>query len=246
MANRPVFIPRFNGSGLVDERPFEFRWAPGFSPTQKRKNIRALHEKARESGLKRILEISSKSEEKVGRRLSAFSLRIELSGSSYPLESVYQSTKVFDRSGGPFPDIRERSPREAKAFIRAYRDEDVVGFELEGRRYPLTPRTAFYDWLYIRSLAGHADWVEGNVRFDAFTDIEFNPRKQVNCQARAFAEFRSLLDRSELGKAADDFDHFASLLPSEPTESPKARSLPLPFPETPERGATHGTASRAT
>ncbi|KPH82586.1 MULTISPECIES: DarT1-associated NADAR antitoxin family protein [Bosea] len=42
---------------------------------------------------------------------------------------------------------------------------------------------------------------------------EFNPEKQVNCPARAFAEFKSLNARSELEKAAADFDYFASRLP---------------------------------
>ncbi len=39
---------------------------------------------------------------------------------------------------------------------------------------------------------------------------EVNPEKQVNCPARAFAEFKSLNARSELEK---DFDYFASRLP---------------------------------
>ncbi|KQK28710.1 hypothetical protein ARD30_20670 [Bosea thiooxidans] len=42
---------------------------------------------------------------------------------------------------------------------------------------------------------------------------EFNPEEQVNCQARAFAELKSLNARSELEKAVADFDYFASRLP---------------------------------
>ncbi len=234
MASRPVFIPCLDGNSLVDERLFEFQWASGFAVTQKRKNVRSLHTKARASGLKQILEISSKSEEKVGRGLSAFSLQINLSGSAYPLESVYQGAKVFEHSGGPFPDLWSRSPREAKRFVRAFQDENVVGFELESVRYPLVPRSAFYDWLYIRSLADHTEWIDKHVHFEAFTDIEFNPRTQINCQARAFAEFRSLMARSEDGSAlqaaAEDFSHFASLLPTGPCVSPKVQPPSLFHP----------------
>jgi len=241
MARRPVFIPRFDGHGLVEEKSFEFRWAPGFAATQKQKNVRALHEKARAAGLAHILEISSKSDDAVGRRLSAFSLQIELAGSVCPLESVCQGAKVFARSGGPFPDIQTWAPREARRFVRADQDEAVTGFELEGKGYPLEPRTAFYDWLYIRSLVDHAEWIAETVDFDAFTDIEFNLRTQINCQARAFAEVRSLRARPEDGsvlrKAAADWGHFVSLLPAGPQARPPAPPLPL-F----DRCADHGFA----
>jgi hypothetical protein len=92
MATRPVFFPDFNGRYLVYERTFDFPWAPGFAEVQKKKNIAALHSAARENGIERILEISSKSSEKVGQRLSAFSLKIVLKGGAYPLESVYQGS----------------------------------------------------------------------------------------------------------------------------------------------------------
>ncbi|GGC16438.1 hypothetical protein GCM10011363_36060 [Marivita lacus] len=104
------------------------------------------------------------------------------------------------------------APREAKRFIREVDAGNLVRFELEGDYFPLSPKNAFYDWLYIRSLVEHADWIEKNVHYDGFTDIEFNPAKQVNCQARAFAEFLSLLSRSKLKEAAGDFYVFADML----------------------------------
>ena len=159
----------------------------------------------------RILEISSKSEEKVGRRLSAFSLKVDLKGTEYPLESVYQGSKVFD-AGGPFSEIFDYEPRDAKRFVRALDCGRLIGFELEGHRYPLIPKNAFYDWLYIRALAKHVDWINENVSYEAYTDIEFNPEKQVNCQARAFAEYKSLAAKSELDAAVRDFKYFASML----------------------------------
>lgn len=211
MASRPVFVPNYQDGRLVEERYFDFRWAPGFAEVQKKKNIQTLHQKARENGLGKVLEISSKSNAKVGQRLSAFSLKIEIDDEQYPLESVYQGSTVFDLNG-PFPEIFTYSPREAKKFIRENQRGNIIAFELEGIRYPLSPKNAFYDWLYIRSLVDHVDWISENIDFDGFTDIEFNPSKQVNCQARAFAEFFSLRTKSQLERAAQDFSYFASLL----------------------------------
>lgn len=211
MASRPVFLPMYQGQTLVEERSFNFEWASGFAEIQKKKNIASLHRKAMGSGIQRVLEISTKSENEVGQRLSAFSLKLEIDGHDYPLESVYQGSKVFENIG-PFPEIFHSAPREAKRFIREKGQTRITGFKLEGTNYPLSPKNAFYDWLYIRSLAKHSDWIKRNVNYDAFTDIEFNPEKQVNCQARAFAEYLSLIARGNLQAAVSDFDYFASML----------------------------------
>jgi len=52
--------------------------------------------------------------------------------------------------------------------------------------------TAFYDWLYITALNQNQGLAKEILRFDAFTDIEFNHKKSINCQARAAAMFVSL------------------------------------------------------
>lgn len=212
MASRPVFIPNTESAPLVFERSIDFAWSSGFSESQKKKNIAALHRAASRFGFKRILEISSKSDVEVGRRLSAFSLKLEVDGVEYPLESVYQGSKVFEKCG-PSPEIFTFEPREAKRHIRALNCGRLTGFELEGRSYPLFPKNAFYDWLYIKALLKHSGWISRNISYDAYTDIEFNPEKQINCQARAFAEYKSLTARDELKSAANDFMYFASLLP---------------------------------
>lgn len=216
MAKRPVFLPDYDGQRLVEERIITFEWAPGFSPTQKKRNIHSLHSEAKRAGIKTILEISSKSDDEVGKRLSAFSLKLEIDGTKYPLECVYQGSKVFENCG-PFPDLFELQPVEAKRFIRDKDCGRLKYYELEGIKYPLSPKNALYDWLYIRCLKDHAQWISSNVSYDGFTDIEFNPAKQVNCQARAFAEYLSLLKRSKLQDAASNFEYFVSLLNS--TES---------------------------
>ncbi|MEG9862517.1 MAG: hypothetical protein V6Z81_08570 [Parvularculales bacterium] len=211
MAKRPVFIPDFSKQNLSKEQMFEFIWSGGFAEVQKKKNIKALHEAAAKNGIKSILEVSTKSEEEIGQKLSAFNLKYQIGEKFYPLESVYQGSKVFEE-GGPFKQVFELEPREARKFIRELNYDKLKAYELEGKTYPLTPFNAFYDWLYIRSLADHAKWIKSNVKHEAFTDIEFNPKKQFNCQARALAEYLSLLKKNKLSEAVSNFDVFQSML----------------------------------
>ena len=213
MVNRPIFIPNFNGPSLCQEQLIEFNWSSGFAEVQKKKNIKALHKAAIEKGHTKILEISTKSDEEVGKKLSAFNLKYRIDGKVFPLESVYQGSKVF-KECGPFPEIFEYEPREAKKFIKKKSPDgrNIIKYSLRGKSYPLSPPNAFYDWLYIRSLIDDAEWIEDNLKFDAFTDIEFNPKKQINCQARAFAGYLSLLKSNNLSKASSNFDYFSSML----------------------------------
>jgi len=104
LAARPVFVPQEKGELLVSEVPIEFKWNPGMADSQKKKNIAALHAAAKSRNLERLLEISSKSDDEVGRRLSAFSLKYKVGNREIFLECAYQGSKVF-RHGGPYTDI---------------------------------------------------------------------------------------------------------------------------------------------
>lgn len=77
---------------------------------------------------------------------------------------------------------------------------------------PRTPPTAFYDWLYINAvLRSHID--RSTIRsYDGFTDIEFNSRKSLNCQARACAQFVSMLRRKLLDEKPMSVDRYLELL----------------------------------
>ena len=213
MATRPVFVPENVGKFLVSEVPVDFKWNPGMAPSQKKKNIVALHEAANERGLHQLLEISSKSEEEVGRRLSAFSLKLQVGDVNTYLECAYQGSKVF-REGGPYHDLFQVTPREAKKDPRLRSSGDLIRFEFEGEHFPLSPKNAFYDWLYIKALVPHLEWIRERVTHKGFTDIEFNPKKSINCQARAFAELVALEERGEISRAQEDFSYFSSLLPA--------------------------------
>ncbi|EQA0399667.1 hypothetical protein AWE03_004171, partial [Escherichia coli] len=119
MAVRPVFVPTDAGHLLSLTKDVDFPWAPGMSKTQKQKSIKALHAAANEQGLNSLLEISSKSEDEVGVKLSAFNLIIKTQKlcKEFTVESAFQASKVFER-GGPYVDILHKSSMDAKKDIR--------------------------------------------------------------------------------------------------------------------------------
>ena len=225
MAKRPIFIPRLDGTRLVEELSVEFQWHSGFAPVQKKKNIHALHRAARQRGLSHILEISTKSDEKLGVHLSAFNLRVELqNGDIAPLESAYQGSKIFEK-GGPYTDLYSASPRDAKRDERLKTSGVLVGFQFGNSQWGLEPKTAFYDWLYIYSLKDHAEFLKHLCAYDGFTDIEFNPEKSLNCQARSCAMLVSLLKKKLYPKAALDKDLFISILRPDAFAQPHSQDI---------------------
>jgi hypothetical protein len=212
MAERPFFVPRSDGSRLVQEINVKFSWHPGFAPIQKKKNVCELHSAASKKGFSRLLEVSTKSDEVLGQRLSAFNLKVELSaGLTAFLESVYQGSKVF-KDGGPFTDLYDALPRDAKRDDRLRNSGPLIGFNFLGTNWELEPKTAFYDWLYLYSLKDHADFLRRLFEYDGFSDIEFNPGKSLNCQARSCAMLVSLLKKNLFPTVAYDKELFLSVL----------------------------------
>lgn len=212
MASRPVFIPVDKGRNFIREISIEFEWHAGFSISQKQKSIRALHEAATARlNLNNILEISSKSEVDIGKKLSAFNLRFHLpTGIPCTVETIYQGSKVFSE-GGPFSDLFGLNSRAAKKDIRLKNSGRLIGFEFDGERWPTDPIHYFYDFIYIKSLTQNETLTNSIQDYDAFTDIEFNPKKSINCQARSAALYLSLLKENILNKALNDRDYFLSL-----------------------------------
>lgn len=210
MAERPIFIADPESQGLVREVFVAFEWHSGFARVQKEKNIKALHEAAEQRGFRNVLEVSTKSESERGRHLSAFHLKIMVAGiGEVPLESAFQGSKVFE-NGGPFTDLFEKPPKDAKHDPRLQSSGRIVGFRFRDAEWPLDPKTAFYDWLYASCIYPHREWATKLIAYSGFSDIEFNPTRSVNCQARSIALFVSLLQRKELSEAMQsptDFQH---------------------------------------
>jgi hypothetical protein len=212
MAERPIFVPLRDGPRLVKEIYFHIVWNPGFAPVQKKKNIKALHEAAGGAGYSPLLEVSTKSEDKLGQRLSAFSLKVHNNEmAEIPLESAFQGSKVFER-GGPYGDLYHAEPRAAKRDPRLNESGRLVGFRFDDFSFPLEPRTVFYDWLYVRAIFPHREWLARLHRYAGFTDIEFNPSRSINCQARSCALFVALLSRELLTEALQSPTDFIDLM----------------------------------
>ena len=188
MARRPVFVPD-SDKPYVSELSLDFEYFPGFSIQQKQRSIASLHASyVAKFPSSRVLEVSSKSESDIGVRLSAFNLMIEHPGrGSYSVECAFQASKVFEH-GGPFVDLLNVSSRAAKTDRRLRESGELVAFRYCEHEFPLEPKTYFYDWLYASALCRDDKLVEQVMMFDAFTDIEHNPERSINCQARSVAK----------------------------------------------------------
>jgi hypothetical protein len=223
MAERPIFVPDTESDELVNEVFLQLIWSPGFALVQKEKNITALHKAAEAAGYKNILEVSTKSQHRRGQHLSAFYLKVKMKTvGEIPLESAFQGSKVFEK-GGPYVELYEMEPREAKKDPRLRESGKLVSFVFEGKEWPLEPKTAFYDWLYAGSLYPHREWIKKLSVHEGFSDIEFNPFRSINCQARSIALFMSLLKRKELEYALESPVAFLKRL-QESTYRPQLRS----------------------
>lgn len=212
MAFRPVFMPG-RRKNTPDVCQVEFGWNGGFAASQKQKNMDALHEAfLRRFPGKKVLEISSKSRTPLGVKLSAFNLPkfVPELGKAVPLECVFQGSKVF-AAGGPYRELYTGTAREAKKDPRLKSGGMLRAFRFEGRDYPLIPRTAFYNWLYVNALLENPELGQALLEYDGFTDIEFNPDRSLNCQAEAAALYVALA-RKELLEECRDFDRFLELL----------------------------------
>ncbi len=188
MARRPVFVPD-SDKPYVSEVSLDFEYFPGSSIQQKQRSIASLHASyVARFPSSRVLEVSSKSERDIGVQLSAFNLMIEYPGrGSCSVECAFQASKVF-LHGGPFVDLFNASSRAAKSDRRLRESGKLVGFKYFEHEFPLEPKTYFYDWLYASTLCRHDKLVEQVMMFDAFTDIEHNPERSINCQARSVAK----------------------------------------------------------
>lgn len=189
MVKRPAF---FIHQGKVVSEMYSFDWFPGFAVSQKQKSIESLHNAILKTDVDgKPLEISTKGKEVIGIKLSAFNLKLN----NYALENIFQSAKVFE-NGGPYPDLLDVLPKEAKHDKRLHNSGNLRAFHYQNEYFPLIPKTVFYDFIYIAAVKQSfaSDEINAISNYNYFTDIEFNPSKSINTQARAATMIKLILD----------------------------------------------------
>ena len=211
MAYRPVFTADENKGVQVVST--EFDYFNGFAKIQRQRSVKSLHAAfLRKHPEKRILEISSFSEEPLGIALSAFNLKITLDrGEKVPVENAYQAGKVF-ALGGPYEDLLFVTPAQSKKDERLKNSGRITGFMFQGKEIPTYPSRLFYTWLYLKALTENETLAQELMQYDAFTDIVYNPDKSVSCQAFAAAMYVFLEKKGEAVKAANNPAYLASLM----------------------------------
>lgn len=212
MANRPYFKIGNGTSNFFIEEYVDFDFFTGFSIVQKRKSIESLHSAIRQKELDaKILEVSRRSESRLGINLSAFNLTFEYEPNRFiPVENVFQSSKVF-ANGKQYLDLLTVTPSEAKTDERLKNSGAVIKFRLKDVDWDTNPLTMFYDYIYLSALQKNQDLYNQLMQFDIFTDIEFNPKKSINCQARTVAIFVTLNKYGLFEKYISDIDLFRSI-----------------------------------
>ena len=220
MAERPVFKVSEDNNSLIEEKYIEFKFHNGMAPSQKVKSIKSLHEAATAEGVEDILEVSTKSETPLGNRLSAFNLSYFSTkmNKNISLEGAFQGSKVFeDDPDSPHTDLYTKEPFEIKKDERISKDKTITRFEFEDVKWKTEPKTAFYDWIYLKAVNYNIE--ESNepiyseiLKYKAFTDIEFNPKKSINCQARSCALYVSLTNKNLLEIALESEESFLDVI----------------------------------
>lgn len=199
MATRPVFFVNdvYEENPRTNEIQIDFDWHPGFSIAQKQRSIKSLHSRIlATTSLQRPLEISSKSPLALGAELSAFNLQLSIRATSpikASVETVYQGSKQFNGTCRCDSDRYYLAPRDARKRARDYEDSaKLSGWTIGDFFFDLSSGTEFYSWLYLGALYQQEPLLKQLVEYDCFTDIEFNPKKSLACQARSAALARAI------------------------------------------------------
>lgn len=205
MATKMCFLSSV--SQAYREEIISFEYIKGMAFSQKQKNVLSFHSSiGKQFPNAKILEVSTKSQNELGVALSAFNLKLN----GFFVENVFQASKVF-ADGTQFKHLLYTSPKEARQIVSNYGDSYLTHFAYDGKVFSLKPRSMFYDYLYINALEQVKHLSHKLTEYDIFTDIEFNEKKQYNCQARSCAIYSYLLRTNQLKWALASVDNFAKL-----------------------------------
>jgi hypothetical protein len=131
-------------------------------------------------------------------------------------EAVVEDIAFYVRrhSGGPYTDLFNFSPLDAKRDPRLQNSGRLIGFQWRDKSWPLEPLTVFYDWIYLNALNRRPALAEAIMSYNTFTDIAFNPAKSVICQAGAVALYVGLRLGGRLEEALASSESFLGLMKS--------------------------------
>ncbi len=204
MAKKIVFF--VNGNNCVEEVIIDFHYVKGMAFSQRVKCADSLAESIKNRYPEfNHLEISTKSRNELGKQLSAFNLMYE----GHPVESIFQSSKVFENNV-QFGFLINSNPLNAKKFINENRSGNLIKFKYKDVIYPINPQSAFYDWVYIKALH-NSEYAIAVTNYSIFSDIEFNYKKSINCQARAAAIYVSIVRQNKINYYLSDFENFKQI-----------------------------------
>lgn len=205
MATKACFLT--NQQTPFEEKIVSFTYVKGLAFSQKQKNVLSFHSSIQKLyPSHRLLEVSTKSNDPLGVQLSAFNLKLD----DVPLECVFQSSKVFENNV-QYDFLVSYPPKEAKQFIAKESHGKLTCFRYNGETFPLIPPSLFYDYIYILALSRIPLLSAQLANYDIFTDIEFNEKKQINCQARSCAIYSHLLRTNTQDYYLASIEHFKEL-----------------------------------
>jgi len=205
MATKMCF--KVNEKKVFDEEVIAFTYVKGMAFSQKVKNVLSFHLSIQERfPSARILEISTKSSNPLGVALSAFNLTLD----GYPIECLYHSSKMFE-DGTCFEFLKDYSPRDVKRYLRENAPGALKCYRFNGKEISLETRTLFYDYIYIKALMQHPELSTALIDYDLFTDIEFNEKKGLNCQARSCAIYSYMLRTGTVYKYMCSMESFEKI-----------------------------------
>ncbi len=192
---RPVFIV-LDKEPYFEQREIEFEFCTLDTFEGKQKNVFELHRAIKEIFPEmKVLEISTKSPDKEGTLLSAFNLKkyVVSEQKQFAVENIYQSSKVFE-NGKRYKDLLYMTAKQAKKDERLLKSGKVTEYIFEDedgreKRYSVQPANLFFNYIYMTALKENEELARCLEKYDAFTDIEFDPETGVNCQAKAAAEY---------------------------------------------------------
>ncbi|MBR1711331.1 MAG: hypothetical protein IJ719_21345 [Clostridia bacterium] len=214
MAVRPVFVV-CNDPPYTKSEEISFKYYSGMALSQAQKSIQSLHQACEDlfpelAG--KIIEVSTKSTIPLGIKLSAFNLQYKSPDEfHFSVENVFQAGKCFE-NGEQYTDLLVASAYEAKKDPRIQESGNIISFKLADEVFPIEPKTFFYDWVYVNALFQNEELANEVVKFDAFTDIAFNPKKSINCQAQSASLFVSLKRMGLLEQAVSSKEEFKRIV----------------------------------